>query len=109
VADAPGVEPFLDAYQEEFGAGEIPSGGEGVGAYNAVYLYKMAVEKAGSTDPQAVADAMVGLSYEGPTGPVTVEPSHYLRQTINLVQAQNGQYALVDSFPDMDPEESCSP
>jgi ABC-type branched-subunit amino acid transport system substrate-binding protein len=109
VADAPGVEPFLDAYQEEFGAGEIPSGGEGVGAYNAVYLYKMAVEEAGSTDPEAVADAMVGLSYEGPTGPVTVEPSHYLRQTINLVQAQNGEYVLVDSFPDMDPEESCSP
>jgi urea transport system substrate-binding protein len=109
VADAPGVAPFLDAYGKEFGAGEIPSGGEGVGAYDAVYLYKAAVEKAGSTDPKAVAKAMVGLTFTGPTGEVTVTPSHYLKQTINLVQAQNGQYVLADSFPNMDPEESCTP
>ena len=108
VADAPGVKPFLDAYAAEFGAGKIPSGGEGVGAYDAVYLYKMAVEKAGSTDPKAVAAALPGLSFEGPTGSVTITPSHYLQQTINLVQAQNGKYVLADSFPNMDPEEACS-
>lgn len=108
VADAPGVQPFLEAYAAEFGAGAIPSGGEGVGAYDAVYLYQMAVEKAGSTDPKAVAAAMTGLSFNGPTGPVTVTPSHYLQQTINLVQAQNGKYVLVDSFPNQDPEEACS-
>jgi urea transport system substrate-binding protein len=108
VADAPGVKPFLDAYSAEFGAGEIPSGGEGVGAYDSVYLYKMAVEKAGSTDPNAVAAALPGLSFEGPTGSVTITPSHYLQQTINLVQAQDGKYVLVDSFPNMDPEEACT-
>src|SRR5687768_5266810 len=108
VADAPGAKPFLDAYAAEFGAGQIPSGGEGVGAYDAVYLYKMAVEKAGSTDPKAVAAALPGLSFEGPTGPVTITPSHYLQQTINLVQARDGKYVLVDSFPNMDPEEACT-
>jgi urea transport system substrate-binding protein len=108
VADAPGVKPFLDAYAANFGAGQIPSGGEGVGAYDAVYLYKMAVEKAGATDPKAVAAALKGLSFEGPTGPVTITPSHYLQQTINLVQARDGKYALVDSFANMDPEEACT-
>jgi ABC-type branched-subunit amino acid transport system substrate-binding protein len=109
VADAPGVAPFLEAYAAKFGAGQIPSGGEGVGAYNAVYLYKQAVEKAGSTEPAAVAEAMVGQTYVGPTGRVEVMPSHHLKQTINLVQAQNGQYVLAGSFPDMDPEEDCTP
>ena len=108
VADAPGVQPFLEAYAAEFGEGEIPSGGEGIGAYDAVYLYKQAVEQAGSTDPAAVAEAMVGQTFDGPTGTVEMMPSHHLKQTINLVQAQNGQYVLVDSFPDMDPEEDCS-
>ncbi|HUQ43087.1 MAG TPA: ABC transporter substrate-binding protein, partial [Candidatus Limnocylindria bacterium] len=108
-ANAPGVKPFLDAYAAEFGAGKIPSGGEGVGAYDAVYLYKQAVEKAGSTDPKAVAAALPGLSYTGPTGPVTITPSHYLKQTINLVQANGGKYSLVDSFADRDPEEACTP
>lgn len=107
-ADAPGVAPFLEAYGAAFGEGAIPSGGEGVGAYDAVYLYKMAVEAAGSVDPSAVAAAMPGLSFEGPTGTVTVTDSHYLQQTINLVQAQNGQYVLAGSFPNMDPEEDCS-
>ncbi|HEU4749831.1 MAG TPA: ABC transporter substrate-binding protein [Acidimicrobiia bacterium] len=108
VADGAGVQPFLDAYGAEFGAGEVPSGGEGVGAYNAVYLYKAAVEAADSTDPAAVAEALVGLSFDGPTGRVTMASSHHLQQTINLVQAVNGQYTLVESFPDMDPEEDCS-
>ena len=107
-ADAPGVAPFLEAYGAAFGEGAIPSGGEGVGAYDAVYLYKMAVEAAGSVDPSAVAAAMPGLSFEGPTGTVTVTDSHYLQQTINLVQAQDGQYVLAGSFPNMDPEEDCS-
>jgi len=108
VADGAGVQPFLEAYAAEFGAGQIPSGGEGVGAYNAVWLYKQAVEQAGTTDPAAVAEAMVGQTYDGPTGQVEMMPSHHLKQTINLVQAQNGQYALVESFPNMDPEEDCS-
>ncbi len=107
-ANAAGVSPFLDAYAAKFGAGEIPSGGEGVGAYNAVWLYKQAVEEAGSTDPAAVAAAMVGQTFDGPTGRVEMMPSHHLKQTINLVQAQNGQYVLIDSFADMDPEEACS-
>jgi hypothetical protein len=39
---------------------------------------------------------------------VTITPSHYLQQTINLVQARDGKYVLVDSFPNMDPEEACT-
>lgn len=109
VAGGDGVQPFLDAFQAEYGAGEIPSGGEGVGAYNAVYLYKAAVEAAGSTDPAAVAAALPGLSFEGPTGLATVTDSHYLQQTINVVQAKGGRYELVGAFEDMDPEENCTP
>lgn len=108
VADGPGVSGFLEAFAAEYGAGEIPSGGEGVGAYNAVYMYQAAVEKAGSTDPTAVAEALVGLSIEGPTGTVTMTSQHHLAQTIYLVQAVNGAYVLVDSFANRDPEEDCN-
>jgi len=109
VADGPGVADFLAAFENAYGEGAIPSGGEGMGAYNAVYLYKAAVEKAGSTDPERVAEALVGLSFDGPTGTVTMTEQHHLEQTINLVQAQNGRYVLIDSFPAQNPEESCSP
>lgn len=109
VADGAGVPDFLAAFEAEYGAGEIPSGGESVGAYNAIYMYKEAVEKADSTEPAEVAEAMVGLSFDGPTGTVEMTPQHHLSQTINLVQAVNGQYVLVDSFADRDPEETCNP
>ncbi len=108
VVDAPNNAEFLAAFQAEYGADQIPSGGEGPPAYNAVYLYKQAVEQAGSTDPAAVAEAMVGQTFEGPTGRVEMMPSHHLKQTINLVRAEGGTYTLVDSFPDQDPEEACS-
>jgi urea transport system substrate-binding protein len=73
-----------------------------------VYLYKQAVEEAESTEPEAVAEAMVGQTFEGPTGPVEMMPSHHLKQTINLVQVEGDAYNLVDSFPDQDPEQDCS-
>ncbi len=109
VADGAGVPDFLESFEAQFGPGEIPSGGESVGAYNAVYMYKAAVEAAGSTDAEAVSAAMVGLTFEGPTGTVTMTPQHHLAQTINLVQAVDGEYVLVDSFANRDPEETCSP
>ncbi len=108
VAAGDGVADFLADYEAKFGDGAIPSGGEGIGAYNAVYMYKAAVEAAGSTDPDAVADALVGITFDGPTGTVEMMPSHHLKQTINLVQAQNGEYVLVDAFENQDPEEACS-
>ncbi|MFQ5555906.1 MAG: transporter substrate-binding protein, partial [Acidimicrobiales bacterium] len=103
------IDTFLESYADAFGSDAIPSGGESVGSYNAVYMYKAAVEAAGSTDPDAVAEALVGLSFDGPTGSVTMTPSHHLRQTINLVRADDsGSYDFVGSFPDQDPEESCN-
>lgn len=107
--DGAGIDTFLTNYAAAFGADAIPSGGEGVGSYNAVYMYKAAVEAANSTEPEAVADALVGLSFDGPTGEVTMTDSHHLRQTINLARADDsGNYNFVESFPAQDPEESCS-
>jgi len=108
-AEGDGVAAFLAAFKAKFGADQIPSGGEALGAYNAIYLYKLAVEAAGSTDAEAVAKAMVGLKFESPTGTVTMEASHHLRQTIQLVRVNaEGLYEHISSFKDQDPEESCS-
>ena len=108
-AKGDGVASFLAAYAAKFGADQIPSGGESMGAYNAIHLYKLAVEAAGTTDDAAVAKAMVGLSFMSPTGTVTMEASHHLRQTIQLVKVNaQGVYEHVQSFTDQDPEEGCS-
>jgi len=109
VAKGDGVAPFLKAFQAKFGADQIPSGGEGLGSYNAIHLYALAVEKAKSTDPAKVAAAMVGLTYQSPTGPVTVEPSHHVTQTIQLVKVgPDMKHEFVQAFENQPTEESCS-
>ena len=108
--DTPEATEFLEAFQAEFGEDAIPSGGERLGAYVAVYLYKQAVEQAGTTEPEAVAEAMVGQTFAGPTGTVEVMLRH-LKQTINMVRAEGDGYVLVDSFADQDRRRtaSCDP
>ncbi len=60
---------FVDAYFKRYG--QYPSY-NAHGAYAAVYAYKAAAEKAGSTDKEAVVDALEGLSLEIPVGTITL-------------------------------------
>lgn len=54
----PVVQEFRKKYEEKFGA--IPSSTAAL-SYDAVLLYKMAVEKAGSMDKNAIREALAGL------------------------------------------------
>lgn len=107
-AEGDAAATFLASYQAAYGSDVIPSGGEAVGAYNAVYLYKQAVEKAGSTETAKVSEALVGSSFSGPTGDVKIDDSHHLEQTITIAQADGaGAYSFVSSHAGQKSEESC--
>ncbi len=60
---------FVEAYLKRYG--EYPSY-NAHGAYAAVYAYKAAAEKAGSTDKEAVVGALEGLTLELPVGTITL-------------------------------------
>jgi len=103
-----GVAAFLAAYETRFGTGAIPNGGEAMGAYNGIHLYAQAVAAAGTTEARAVADALVGQRFDGPTGTVTMTSSGHLQQPINLVRVDaQGRHEFVAAFPDRDPEQVC--
>ena len=61
---------------------------ESANAYNAIYMYAKAVEKAGTTDTMKVVTALEsGISQDGPSGVVTMDPkSHHGSHTIFLVR-----------------------
>ncbi len=64
---------------------------EAANAYDAVYLYKAAVEKAKSTDKVAVRKALESgdICTDGPSGKVCIDPkSHHLSHTIYLAHVQ---------------------
>lgn len=103
-----GVARFLADFRARFGADALPNGGEAMGAYNGIHLYAQAVAAVGTTDPERVADAMVGQRFVGPTGPVTMTTSGHLQQTINLARVDDdGQHAFLASFRNRDPEQAC--
>ncbi|MGA7816728.1 ABC transporter substrate-binding protein, partial [Caballeronia sp.] len=64
---------------------------EAANAYDAVYLYKAAVEKAKSTNQDAVRKALEsgGVCTDGPSGKVCMDPkSHHVSHTIYLVHVK---------------------
>ena len=70
---------FLDAYANEYeGTDVIPypsfTGGS---SYSAVYIYKEAIEAAGSTDPDDIVSEMEGLEHSGPHGEYVLDENSH--------------------------------
>ena len=69
-------------------------------SYNGVYLWKAAVEKAGTFDPTAVMKALEeGISFDGPAGTVTSQKNHHLTKNVYIGETlSDGQFKVVKSF-----------
>ena len=66
-------------------------------AYNMVYLWKAAVEKAGTyEDLDAVRDALIGIKLDAPQGPIEMYPNHHISQTVRIGEAkEDGQFEIL--------------
>ena len=70
-------------------------------AYIMVYLWKQAVEQAGTTDLEAVRAAAVGQAFDAPQGRVEMQPNHHISQTVRLGQVRDdGLFDIVWSTED---------
>ncbi|RLM68688.1 ABC transporter substrate-binding protein [Halorubrum sp. Atlit-26R] len=65
VPDTEANNSFREAYYEEYES--LPTY-NAEGAYRALYLYKEAIESAGSTEPDALVDEFTGMEHSGPVG-----------------------------------------
>lgn len=63
---------FVAAYKEEYGENRVTDDPIEAG-YVAVYLWAEAVEKAGTTDVEAVKEAAAGITFDAPEGTVTID------------------------------------
>ena len=69
--DTPKSQAFAKAYWEEFKA--VPPS-QAAQAYTGAMLLFNAIEKAGSTEPKKIAEALKGATYEGPYRLVRISP-----------------------------------
>ena len=96
--DTPASNDFKKRFKAKF-PNEPYISQEAANAYDAVYIYKAAVEKAKSTDMVAVRKALEGgdICTSGPQGKVCMDPkSHHMSHTIYLAHVQ-GDHSI--QFP----------
>ena len=85
------IQDFLKDYREAYK--EDPSAFSALG-YDAVYMMKSAIEKAGSTDKQKVVDALKGIEYDGVTGYLTFDDHNNPIKAVTVLKIENGKYVF---------------
>jgi len=69
-------------------------------SYDGVYLWKAAVEKAGTFEVEKVMEALKsGVSFDGPGGKVTSQKNHHLTKNVYIGETlPTGQFQVIKSF-----------
>lgn len=89
--ESPKIQNFIKAYKDAYK--EDPSAFSALG-YDAVYMVKEAIEKAGSTEKQAIVDALKDIEYDGITGYLTFDENNNPVKAVTILKIQNGEYVF---------------
>jgi urea transport system substrate-binding protein len=72
--DTPENKAFLERFTASFGKDQVVTA-FGEATYDSVYLWKLACEKAGTFESEAVVNALEGMTFpDAPQGPITIDP-----------------------------------
>ncbi|MGE5765800.1 MAG: ABC transporter substrate-binding protein [Bacteroidota bacterium] len=94
--DTPEHKAFVEAYQAKFN--DYPRLGSVVG-YNTILSIAAAIEKAGSTETEAIVDAFKGLELETPTGPISyraLDHQSTMGAWVGKTAVKDGKGVMVD-------------
>lgn len=106
--DTAGNKKFLDAMNKRFGKNLKTPNELSEPQYEAFFLYKAAVEKAGSTDSAKVIKALGEVSFDGPRGLVSMDRSRHTPLSMRLGQIQpDGSVKILQTFPNVNPGPQC--
>ena len=93
--ESPANDKFVKAFKAKYGEDRVTSDPMEA-AYIMVYLWKQAVEKAGTTDLEPVRKAAVGQKLDAPGGTVTMEPNHHISKTVRIGEVrEDGLFDIV--------------
>ena len=83
------VQKFIKDYKEKYGEDPSTFAAEG---YDTVYLYKQAVEAAGTTDTKEVCKALKEIKFDGLTGSFTYDENNNPIKSAKMIKIENGKY-----------------
>ena len=70
-------------------------------SYDGVYLWKAAVEKAGSFDVDKVREVLESgdIKFDGPGGQTTMQTNHHVTKNVYVGETKaNGQFKILKTF-----------
>jgi urea transport system substrate-binding protein len=106
--DAPANAKFLAAMKAKFGSELKTPNDLSVPEYEAVYAYKAAVERAGSTKVDGVIKALAAVTVDGPRGTIKMDKERHAPLTMYLGQVEaDGSVKVIKAFKDVDPGDQC--
>ncbi|MGD1944652.1 MAG: urea ABC transporter substrate-binding protein [Leptolyngbyaceae cyanobacterium] len=95
--ESPENEKWVADFKAEYGEDRVTNDPMEA-AYIMVYLWKQAVEQAGTTDLAAVREAAYGQTFAAPEGMVTMNPNHHISKTVRIGQVrEDGLFDIVSS------------
>ena len=87
---------FVSNFQRRWGYERIVADPQ-ESAYNMIYLWKKAVEKAGTFNVEAVRSALIGVTFDAPQGTIKVMPNHHISQNIRIGEINyKGQFTILE-------------
>ena len=94
--DTPANKKFVEAFKKKYGEDRVTNDPMEA-AYIMVYLWKQAVEKAGTADDlEKVRAAAIGQTFDAPGGKVTLEANHHLAKVVRLGEVRDdGLFEIV--------------
>lgn len=93
--ESPANDKFVTAFKAKYGDDRVTNDPMEA-AYIMVYLWKQAVEKAGSTELEAVRKAAVGQEFDAPEGKIVMQPNHHISKTVRIGEIrEDGLFDIV--------------
>lgn len=93
--ESPENDKFVKAFKAKYGEDRVTNDPMEA-AYIMVYLWKQAVEAAGTTDIEAVRKAALGQEFAAPEGKVKMFPNHHISKTVRIGQVRDdGLFNIV--------------
>jgi branched-chain amino acid transport system substrate-binding protein/urea transport system substrate-binding protein len=77
--------------------------------YNTLIAVKAALEKAGKVDKEALIDALEGLKFDSPAGPVTMGKDHHATLNMFLAKTKGPELVEVHALGEIAPQSGCKP
>jgi branched-chain amino acid transport system substrate-binding protein len=97
-AEGNAVEEFLTTNFPDADAASAPQNIVAAAGYDEVMLIVQAIKAAGEATPAAISEQLAGLTYDGVTGSLTIDPeTRQANKSVTLIGVTDGQYVYIDS------------